>query len=561
MKPMPNLRSLLLTILALIPLLALPAFAQEPAQDIFGEVIEVRVVNLEVVVTDRDGNRVTGLSPEDFELEIDGEATPIEFFSEIVGGQAVETQSPADGSGIQGIPLAVPGEPVGTRYLIFIDDYFSITRDRNQLLQQITDDLAFLAPGDQMAVVAFDGKKVDMLTSWTDSPRELRRAFSDAQARPSFGLQRISDLRSHDRSLFGARTARSGDSIGELAAEDRFFANQVAGRVERAVDATVATLRGFAQPPGRRVMLLLSGGWPFSPAAYVAGSRQVIQDSQVPTGEDLLRPLIDTANLTGYTIYTVDVPGLGTASGSDIEQGGRLASGLNTEPEARFDTLASGVVIDRESNLEDTLRFVAAETGGRALINAAAAEPLATTAQDTRSYYWLGFSPDRQRNDARHDIRVRVTRPGLEVRTRDTFLDMSRDAERTMAVESALLFGDPAAEGALTVEVGTPERAGRRAMNVPLTIAIPTDLMTALQEGDAWVVKVELRVAALDDSSRQSEVPSVPLEFRFKERPEAGKAVPYRTTLKLRRAEQVLVVSITDVVGGRSLTSRVEVAP
>lgn len=566
MRNRPSFRTLLLALaVLLLPILALPAAAQDepqPRQDIFGETIEVRVVNLEVVVTDRDGNRVTGLEPGDFELYVDGEETAIDFFSEIVGGAAVEPPESLDESGVQGIPLAVPGEPVGTRYLVFVDDYFTIARDRNQILREMADDLAFLGPGDQMAIVAYDGKTVEMLTSWTDSERQLRRALSDAQARPARGLQRIADLRSHDRALYGARTARTVDTVQDLPVEDRFFANQVAGRVERAVGAAVATLRGFAQPPGRRVMLLLSGGWPFSPAAYAAGSRQVIESSSsVPTGEELLEPLVDTANLTGYTIYTVDVPGLGSASGSDVEQGGRLATGLNVEPEARFDTLASRVVVDRESNLEDALRFVAAETGGRALINAAGVDALATTAQDTRSYYWLGFSPQRQRDDRRHEIRVRVTEPGLRVRTRETYLDMSREAERTMAVESALLFGDPAAEGTLGVQVGEPERAGRRTMNVPITVAIPTDLVTALQEGEEWVIRTELRVAALDESSRQSEVPSVPVEFRFKERPEAGKAIPYRTNLKLRRAEQVLVVSVTDVVGGRSLTSRVEVAP
>lgn len=555
---------LLLLILALSPV-ALLAQDAAPASgpDVFGEVIEVRVVNLEVVVTDRDGNRITGLQPEDFRLFVDGEETPVDFFSEIVGGRAMELEAPAEGvrRTVQEIPAAIPGETVGTSYLVFIDDYWSIAHDRNALLLAMADDLSFLAPGDRMAIVAYDGKGVDMLTSWTDSPRELRRALSDAQARPALGLQRFSELRSHDRSLDGARNARTRDALRDLDIEERIFANQVAGRLERSVDAVVASLRGFAQPPGRKVMLLLSGGWPFSPAAYTVGNRQILETGQVPSGDQILAPLVDTANLVGYTIYPVDVPGLGSTSGSDVEQGGRLVTGLNVEPEERFRDLNSSVVIDRESNIEDTLRYVARETGGEALINARSNEPLATVAQDTRSYYWLGFTPDRRRDDERHEIRVEVTRPGLKVRTRDNFLDMSLETERTMAVESALLFGDPAAEGNLVVEVGEPRKAGRRLMDVPLTIAIPTDLVTAIPEGDRWVVRVELRVAALDESQRQSEVPSVPVEFSFKERPEAGKAIPYQTSLKMRRIEQVLVVSVTDVQGGRSLTSRVEVFP
>ena len=54
---------------------------------LFGESIDVRVVNVEAVVTDRDGNRVTGLKPGDFRLRVDGKEVPVEYFSEVHDGQ------------------------------------------------------------------------------------------------------------------------------------------------------------------------------------------------------------------------------------------------------------------------------------------------------------------------------------------------------------------------------------------------------------------------------------------------------------------------------------------
>ena len=91
---------------------------------VFGEVIDVRVINLEVVVTDKSGERVPGLGPESFRLLVDGEEVPIEFFSEIRDGVAMS------GTGIEaGMELAPgtrPGEPVETSYLLFIDEFFSI---------------------------------------------------------------------------------------------------------------------------------------------------------------------------------------------------------------------------------------------------------------------------------------------------------------------------------------------------------------------------------------------------------------------------------------------------
>ena len=50
----------------------LPVLAQDSAST-FGETIDVRVVNVEAVVTDRGGTRVFGLTPDDFLLLVDGD--------------------------------------------------------------------------------------------------------------------------------------------------------------------------------------------------------------------------------------------------------------------------------------------------------------------------------------------------------------------------------------------------------------------------------------------------------------------------------------------------------
>ena len=135
--------------------------------------------------------------------------------------------------------------------------------------------------------------------------------------------------------------------------EERAFAERLSEQVRTAVNAAVSTLRGFASPPGRKVMLLLSGGWPYSPADYTINDppRPVI-GREVPGGDDLLRPLVDTANLLGYTIYAVDVPGV-EAQGLDAAEASPAPTGLNV----------------REKEIHRTLEYVAAKTGGRPLIN------------------------------------------------------------------------------------------------------------------------------------------------------------------------------------------------
>ena len=53
---------------------ALPLTGQEPPAEVpvIGETIDVRVVNVEAVVTSASGERVGGLKAEDFRLLVDG---------------------------------------------------------------------------------------------------------------------------------------------------------------------------------------------------------------------------------------------------------------------------------------------------------------------------------------------------------------------------------------------------------------------------------------------------------------------------------------------------------
>ena len=128
--------------LAVLVLLTAPALAQTVPDQTpgFGDVVDVRVINLEVVVTE-DGRRVEGLGPGDFQLLVDGEEAPIEFFSEVRNGWAVAgDQAPAESSaGTYAVPALEPGESVGTRYLVFIDDYFSVPSYRNRVLGELAE--------------------------------------------------------------------------------------------------------------------------------------------------------------------------------------------------------------------------------------------------------------------------------------------------------------------------------------------------------------------------------------------------------------------------------------
>lgn len=543
--------------------LPLSAVAQQPSppssppsSEPFGEVIDVRVVNVEVVVTDRDGNRVQGLKPGELRLRVDGKDVPIDFFTEIRDRQAA---APSGEGAPAGSVSVSPGETVGTSYLVFIDDYFTVPARRNEVLKALGEDLSRLGPKDRMAVVSFDGARLTRLSGWTGSAAELRQALDKAASVPARGIDRITELRSYLQSEQvqsdvvddpGARTSSTNPtqrpsingrvSATGLTGQQMTYGLTLAGQIETGVAAVVSAMRGAGAPPGRKVLLLLAGSWPFSIQSFLLGEGLVSSSRQLPDGEQLLRPLTSTANLLGYTIYPVDVPGIESeAAGADSF----AASG-------RSGTL-------REQEAHGTLLFLAEETGGRPLLNTSRTAVLETAEADTRSYYWLGFTPSWQGNDKPHTIDVDSLRPGLRVRARTNFLDLSRNTEVATMVESALMLGNLPGAVAMPMRLGTLERK-KGEIWIPITLGLPVDAMTLVSVDGRHTARLELRAAAADDKGNRSPVPSVPLTLSSDKPPKPGGYVRYDTQIVVEGDASHLVVAVYDPLSGKIATAEAD---
>src|SRR3954467_12426540 len=117
--------------LSLIFSLSLSAQETPPSTqpETFSESIDVRVVNVEAVVTSRNGERVRGLTAGDFRLLVDGREVSVDYFAEGAEGAAIT----ASGAGA---PVA-QGEEVGRNYLIFIDDTIALKSQRDDLLKKV----------------------------------------------------------------------------------------------------------------------------------------------------------------------------------------------------------------------------------------------------------------------------------------------------------------------------------------------------------------------------------------------------------------------------------------
>jgi VWFA-related protein len=409
---------------------------------------------------------------------------------------------------------------VGTSYLVFLDNFFApIPRDRDQVLRGMLEQIGDLGPRDRMAFVIFHRRRIELVSSWTSSRREIEGAIQRMMGGAGGGVLGV------------GRTILSGPESGSTGAAMQ----ELDKALERVVRGVNATLRGFAAAPGRKVMLLLSGGWPQDPCVYLQGQVTPLQrgiecDNTSPL---IWRSLYETANLLGYTLYPIDV-GPGSQSGAS--------------------TL-------REAEIHSTLRTLAVATGGLPLINATRHLALERVIEDTRSYYWLGFTPDWRGDDKRRKIRLEILRPGLELRYRETFRDLSRSQEMDFLVEGVLLFGGelPAA-GKLPMTLGTAERRGLR-MELPLRLTIPMDEVVMLPHQGRYMAELELRVGALGPSGDMNEIAAVPVVLEGDTPPPKGSHAVYEVAIKLRRKPQDLVVSLYDPIGDRMLVAGARFEP
>ncbi|ANM31594.1 hypothetical protein ABI59_21560 [Acidobacteria bacterium Mor1] len=495
----------------LLPLLlcatALPgiSWAQDPKRSGLTEKLEVRSVNLEAVVVDKQGNRVQGLGPEDFQLRVGGNIIPIKYFSEIHDGIALDITERSD---VAGAPGAPEGAPVPTHYLVFIDDMFGIHRDRNLVLDRLLEQFRELKPDDRVALVAYDGRTVEMIADWQPISGAIDEAFNQAKKRKSYGLATQARL----RSLGGTENV---------------------GRVERLrlLDdlwtALRSTLRSFSEPRGRKAALLLSGGWPVGGRFHIAG-RQAVET------------VGDTANLLGYTLYPVDLPGRASA----------MTSADNRDP--------SVPVIDLAPH--DTLATLAERTGGKALLDGARLASGRKAIEDTRSYYWIGFTPDWKQDNQLHRVKLEVLRPGLEVRTRRDFIDRSKSTERTIMAEAALMFDR--VPGALPLEArfGEPRKVKRRT-RVTVDMQIPMDQVVMLPGPEGHQALLELRVAVLDNRGDRNDIAPIPVVINGPALPDPGAESTFSTEIELRSRQQRLILTLHDTVGDALFVARTSIDP
>ena len=147
-----------------------------------------------------------------------------------------------------------------------------------------------------------------------------------------------------------------------------------------------------------------------------------------------LREVFDAANRSNTTIYALDPRGL-TPFEFDINEG------VNFKDDQRY--------LDATM---DTLRTLAEETDGRAIVNRNDLERgLRQVVRDSSAYYLIGYNSSQPKADGKfHEIKVKVKRPGIQVRARKGYWALTEEEMELSAVNRA----KPSAPSEVTKALG-----------------------------------------------------------------------------------------------------------
>ncbi len=387
-----------------------PPPAQQPPPVFRGGVNFVRV---DVIVTDRQGNTVTDLTRDDFEISEDGKPQTVELFRLInTDGNPQPGQEPA-----RQITSAYAEESEAARddvrlFVIFLDDYHvrlgSSMRVREPLVRFLEtqlgplDMVALMYPltpvtgmqftrdrdGVENALRKFEGRKYDY---------RPRNEFEEQYAMyPAEVVERVrnevtlSALKGLSVKLGSLREGRKA-----VVFVSEGFTNMLPPQLR---DPSAA-FPGLGNPARNN---------PFAGEGRGEDSARFFADAEMQTQ---LQEVYDTANRNNTAIYALDPRGLATNE-FDIN-----------------DNVGSKVDGDLLRSTQDTLRVLADQTDGRAIVNQNDLDKgLRQMVRDTSWYYLVGYTSAQAPADGKfHRIEVRLKRPGLQVRARKGYWAMTAD--------------------------------------------------------------------------------------------------------------------------------------
>jgi VWFA-related protein len=572
------------------------------------ETIEIRVTNVDVVVTDKSGKPVTGLTAADFEIVEAGKPQAVTNFYEVRGTAPAVT---AEG---QPAPAVTPDpavKPARRRIVVFIDNSSVHPHARKQMLEAFEKSLdRLMGEGDQAMLVFFDGVGTNVLTPLTSDRAVLQAKLAEAAKKSggSFAVEgQKSSILENARILLdssdkdhqqptdssnqrpepgtgGPKGSKVELTVAEAYSMARSPAASLADQIFRTQRSVIQqlgqTIDSISAADGKKVVVFIGGELADNPGAeilqrldamfepHLRGKMQVANRDPGRSLSVDLKDLAARANAAGVTMYLIDA--------SD-KRGNSSSAGSLAQSQPEMMTA---------NDTSFAMTHVAALTGGISVPGGKQFQTaLDTIERDLSSYYSLGYRSD-SRGSGRIEVRVK-NKPALRVRTRQTFTAApaqlaAAPAPAPAAPAAAAVPEAPAAAGSVpqltddvvrtrllasvhdddvrgdfpvTVTASAPQPQGNNRAQTDLTITFPTD-MTLIEEDGSLKGRVAVYLVTSNAEGRTSAVSTEVKELKFplgtRTQVRAQKTFTFTVPLLIGKGPVNVSVAVADQLAGTS---------
>ncbi|HET7436481.1 MAG TPA: VWA domain-containing protein [Thermoanaerobaculia bacterium] len=508
-----------LTAVASLAALLSPAGITAQQMPQLGETMEVSIINVDVVVTDKQGNRVHGLTKNDFEIYERGKAQPISNFAEYSSG-VERTAVAADGEGTvaaaQNANATQQRQPrtvvvflenmrlpayAAKKFFGAIDTFLANNvgpEDRVSLVYwnpYTASHIDFTSNVESIAVALLGIEKISTGARLDDTD-QVRSEIAQLQAFEE-GVQANLSKLGGEASTPSGTTVAGGYSDGTNMNEGTWSLmmpmTMSLVEMKRRVHAVNSTIATMGAGEGRKLLLLATrrfGKIAGAEYQYLSGQTNVPNAvRQQYDTTDLVKTVIANANANGVSIYPLFTQKF-----------------LSELPDAEHDSAAPfGTDSYTLMNEQANLNLVAHRTGGMAAYSVKdIVELMPEITADVNDYYSLAYRVTEKREDRARQISVKVKNRDYRVRNRETFVEKSDETRMKDRLTAALFTANNESPIAIATDVGERQKRGR-AYSIPLTIRIPISALTTIpqssgKEAGAFTVYVA-GAADLDELS------------------------------------------------------------
>ncbi|HXG88710.1 MAG TPA: VWA domain-containing protein [Vicinamibacterales bacterium] len=422
-----------------------PAQEQPPAppgqQPVFRT--GINFVRVDAIVTDKQGTPIIDLKQTDFEVLEDGKPQTLETFRVV----KVDTTAPNETRAAirtRADEERAAADDNARIFVFFLDDYHvrlgNSMASRKPLIQFVQNNLG---PNDLVAVMLPLSPLESV--SLTRDHQAVIRMLEKFEGR-KFNYEPRNDLEQR-YALYPAETVERIRRQVSLSALEGLAIKLGALREGR--KAVIVVSEGYTTilPPQLRDPVASMPGMG-NPARRnpTLGENSINEERADMSGQlDVQREMqevFSAANRSNTALYTVDPRGLATGEFDINENVGMQRSSASLR------------------QTQDTLRVLADETDGRAIVNRNdLARAMKQIVVDSSAYYLLGYNSSQAPQDGKfHEIKVRVKRPGAQVRARKGYWALTPVETARAAAASTPKAGPPPAVNKALSSIAEPSR-------------------------------------------------------------------------------------------------------